>query len=176
MIKRAIVILLILLGLPVMGATILERDLVFKEGELLCKVYGRDCTFTEVTGKDMYAYSTYLDMVFISSKLREIYTKEQLRGVIYHEVGHIVLSHIEKINKVKTQCGDGCNNEVINNMRRRFELQADRFAVLTSKFLHIKTDLKGGLIIITPPDKYYTTHPSHPSTADRIKQIEELTK
>ena len=172
-----LVIIILLLAVPLADAcTPLERDLVFKEGELLCKVYNKECTFTELQDKHLLVYTTSMDMIFITSRIRELYTKEQLRGAIYHEVGHVVMEHLMKINAVEMQCSNGCNREVINNMNRRFEFQADRFAVLVSKFLRIKIDLKGGLIIITPPGKYNITHPTHPSTADRIKRIEELSK
>lgn len=172
-----LIIIILLLSVPLADAsTEIERDLVFKEGELICRVYKKDCDFVEVEDKGMYAYSTGLDMIFISSKLRETFTKEQLRGVVYHEVGHVVLEHVYKLNKFHGSCGNECNLEVMNNLRRRYEFQADRFAVLVAKYLHIKQDLKGGLIILTPIDKYYTTHPSHPSTADRIRKIEELSK
>lgn len=170
-----LVIIILLLAVPLADAcTPLERDLVFKEGELLCKVYKKDCTFTELRDKHLLIYTTNMDMIFITSRIRELYSKEQLRGAIYHEVGHVVMEHLNKINGVEAQCGKDCNREVINNMNRRFEFQADKFAVLVSKFLHLKADLEGGLMIITPPEHYYTTHPTHPSTADRIKRIRQL--
>ena len=61
-------------------------------------------------------------------------------------------------------------------MRRRYEYQADRFATFTGIFTHKEVDMEGALLILTPPEKINTTEPTHPSTADRIKAIQDIRK
>lgn len=182
MIKNILVTILIieaLLGIamtPAFGATVKERDKVFKEATNLCKIYLKQCSIHYVNYDGMAAQTKYNGNIYISSGFVDKLTEAQLRSVLYHEVGHVVLEHIEKSAQYQYTCNyyNTCNQEAVSNIHRKYEYEADRFAVLVTKFTGKPEGLEGALKIITPPSDMNTTQTTHPSTSDRIREIRRL--
>lgn len=172
-----IIVILILLAPVVFSITTEQRDKLFTEARLLCYTYGYICKPIEVVDtKYMWGQTDNYNNIRLSTALLNRMTEPQVRGVLYHEVGHVVFQHSPKTIDYLTMCGSKCDPKTISNMRRRYEYQADRFATFTGIFTHKEVDMEGALLILTPPEKINTTEPTHPSTADRIKAIQDIRK
>lgn len=158
------------------AATQQEYEQVFNEARAACKVYRTPCSITIVPHRGMFAQTKNDGQIEVSSGLLSYLTQAQVRGVIYHEVGHVVHRDVEKNAEYlyMTRLNNNFNKEFYFSMRRQAELQADRFAIYLGLFTFKDADLIGALIVITPPDEFYKTHLSHPSTADRIKAMERI--
>lgn len=182
MIKNILVTILIavaMLGIamtPAFGATKKEQDKVIKEAVTLCKIYLKQCTVHIVKYEGLGAQTRYGGDIYITNSLVEKLTEPQMRSVLFHEVGHVVLEHIEKTAQYQQSCEyyKTCNSEALSTVHRNYEYEADRFAVLVTKFTGKPEGLEGALVIITPKDMFNTTHATHPSTADRIQRIRKL--
>ena len=176
MIKKIITLLISLLvfTVSVQAATMDEFREVAREATRVCATYKNPCIVMAIPHDKMWANTRFGGDIRVSTELIYTMNKAQLRGVIYHEVGHHVLNHIEKLVEFMMEHPtDGVyNREVYNAFRRKHELEADRFAIHLSLFLFNDADLEGALKILTPPEDYYKTHPSHPSTYERVRQME----
>lgn len=160
--------------LTVQAATMDEYREVAREATRVCVAYKNPCMIIAIPHDKMWANTRYGGDIRVSTELIYRMNKEQLRGVIYHELGHHILNHIEKLVEymMDNPTEGGYNKEAYNQFRRKHELEADRFAVYLSLFLFNDADLEGALKMLTPPEDYYKTHPSHPSTYERIRQME----
>lgn len=158
------------------AATVKEYTQVFKEATAVCKVYKHPCTIEAIKDDKMWAITMAQGKIQVSTKLLETMNQAQVRGVVYHETGHAVFQHVEKSAEYmyESMLNGTFDKDYYNEFRRQNELQADRFATYLGLFTLKDTDLIGALIILTPPDDFYKTHPSHPSTNDRIEQIEQI--
>lgn len=178
MIKKIItcIVTCILTCTLVQAATPEEYTQVFNEATTACKIYKHPCTITPIEDNKLWAQTRSGGRIEVSTKLLITMNESQVRGVIYHEVGHVVLEHIEKTAEYlyMSKLNKDYNENFFNSFRRQNELQADRFATYLGLFTFKETDLIGALIILTPTDQFYKTHISHPSTADRIQQIEQI--
>lgn len=179
MIKRLLIVfilILLLIGLPTLAITDKEKQGLFIEAKVLCSMFAKQCKVVEETNKSMYAQTGIDNVISISSALLDRMNQKQVRSVLYHEVGHVVYGHVEKNFEYIMECSaEGtCNNPIYHEMRRNAELQADRFAIYVLKYTRQEEGLIEALLILTPKDMINTTHSTHPSTADRIKQIERL--
>lgn len=171
-----IIIIILMACLVARGATDKERDKVFKEIELLCKIYNKTCTLQIIDDNHLIARTHAFGNIEVSTSIIRALDKDQLRSVLLHEVGHRVLEHVEKTSQYLYFCqrSNNCDNNYIAEMRRRNEYEADKFATLVVKFTKHKEALSEALLIITPVDDVYKTFPTHPSTADRIYQIDRI--
>ena len=170
-----IIIVLILLAPIVFGITTDQRDRLFTEARILCHTYGYTCKPIEaVDTKYMWGQTDNYNNIRLSTALLNRMTEAQVRGVLYHEVGHVVFQHSPKTIDYLSMCRGSCDPKAIAEMRRRYEYQADRFATFTGIFTHREVDMEGALLILTPPESINTTHPTHPSTADRIRAIQTI--
>lgn len=170
-------IIIILLAVPVADAvTDKQRDKVFKEVTILCNIYRKSCTIEIVDNNYLIARTQAFGKIIVSTGMIKTMNEDQFRSVLFHEVGHRVLEHVEKTSQYLYFCkhDKNCDNNYITEMKRRNEYEADRFSVLVLKFTRHKEALSDALLIITPPEHIYTTFPTHPSTADRIKQIDRI--
>lgn len=158
------------------AATVEEYTQVFNEGISVCKMYNHPCTIKAVPSDSMWAVTMAQGNIQVSTKLLLEMNQPQVRGVVYHEVGHAVLEHIEKTAEYlyDTQRTNSFDKFYYFALRRDFEFQADRFATYLGLFTFKETDLIGALIILTPPEEFYKTQLTHPSTNDRIEQIEKI--
>lgn len=180
MIKKLFITLICILTcivtctLTVQACSLGEYNKLAEETSGVCQVFKTTCTIKLVEHPKMWAQTKAYGAIEISTELVDKMNEAQVRGVLYHEAGHAVLQHVEKSAEyLYTTKRMGTYNETLyHNMRRQYELQADRFAVFTGILINKDTDLAGALRILTPLDQYYTTHSSHPSTADRINQIQ----
>ena len=170
-----IILTLILLAPIVFAIDTVTRDNLFTEVRILCGAYGKVCTPKEYKD-DVYMWGQTRDnnIIVLSSALIKRMNEAQVRGVLFHEVGHVVFRHMDKTIDYLYMCGNKCDPKVIAEMRRRYEYQADRFATFVSIFTHKEVDLEGALLILTDPKDINTTQDTHPSTADRIKAIQTI--
>ena len=169
--------ILICIALSVDACTQQEQDKVFGETARVCKVFNKTCTVHVVKYEGYGAQTRYGGDIYITNSLANRLNEKQLRSVMYHEVGHVVLEHIEKTAQELYNCkqSNSCNPEQVSAIHRKYEYQADRFSVLTTLFTGKGEGLSEALTIITPPDQFYKTQATHPSTADRIEAINKLT-
>lgn len=177
MIKKILILgLLLTIGLPTLAVTSIERDDLFREVKMLCGIYGRTCKVTEIQENNLFAETHYGGDIVISTGMLNRMNKSQVRGVLYHEVGHVVLKHVEDMFNYLQECQryNTCSTSYISAVRRSKEFQADRFATYVLKTTNQPEGLSEALLIITPEKDLYTTHPTHPSTADRINQIRRI--
>lgn len=179
MIKRLLILFgVLLVGLNCSAATLVERTKVFNEAMDVCRTYHTKCTIGIIQSDRLLA-QTYKDgRIIISTKMIETMDEKQLRGVVYHEVGHAVLRHVEQTTEYINSCkvNRSCNLDFIYQMMRSYELKADRFAVLLELKLRKPEGLSEALVIITPVDKLFETADTHPSTALRVRLINKLVK
>lgn len=175
MIKRLLIVLtcIVTCAVSVQAATLQEANIIINETKALCNIYQKKCNVTIVNYEGMVAQTRYGGEISMSTGLIKAMNIDQLRGVMYHEVGHVVLRHIEIKGDHYYTCmkNHSCNQEAINRMRREHEYQADRFSTYVCKYGNKRGDLIGALMILTPPEDLNKTHDSHPSTVDRINAI-----
>lgn len=171
--KQLILLALILIALPSYAANSLQVEKLFNEAKGLCSLYQKQCNFTVVNYEGMVAQTRYGGEISLSTGIIKAMNEEQLRGVLFHEVGHVVFRHIEIKGDHYYTCmkNHDCNQEYISNMKRQHEYQADRFSTYVCKYGNMRCDLIGALLILTPPKDLHKTHDSHPSTVDRINAI-----
>ena len=171
--KQLILLALLLIALPSYAANSLQVEKLFNEGKALCSLYQKQCNFTVVNYEGMVAQTRYRGEISLSTGIIKAMNEEQLRGVLFHEVGHVVFRHIEIKGDHYYTCikNHDCNQEYINNMKREHEYQADRFSNYVCKYSNMRCDLIGALLTLTPPKDLNKTHDSHPSTIDRINAI-----
>lgn len=178
MLKRLLTIsLTVLLTVSqVEAATMQEAQKVFKEGQHICSIYRQQCIIKPVRDKKLLAQTKPYGYIDVSTYLIDKLTIEQLRGVVYHEVGHRVMQHVEKTAEyLYTSKYNGTfDKEYFSEFRKKNELQADKFAVYIGMFTFKSIDLVGALIAITPREDFYIEGETHPSTADRIENIRRL--
>lgn len=170
-----ILIILVLLAPIVFAVDQATRDKLFTETTALCSIYSKMCTVTEFKDDEyMWGQTGTNDKIRVSSALVKRMNEAQLRGVLYHEAGHVIFNHVGRTIDYLMMCGKDCNPQAISSMRRRYETEADRFATFVGMYAHKEVDLVGALLILTPREEIYTTQPTHPSTADRIKEIRRI--
>lgn len=169
-----IILILILIAPVVFSATQWEAVDIYREATTLCIIYKTKCSITTVPSKYATAITKENGRIEISDKMIALMTKDELRGVLFHEVGHVVFKHVEKNIKYYRHCGNKCNDIYMENVRKQRELQADRFATYVMKLTGKKEGLSGALLKVTPPKMINKEWSSHPSTADRIKQIRRI--
>lgn len=170
-----ILIILVLLAPIVFAVDQATRDKLFTETTALCSIYSKMCTVTEFKDDEyMWGQTGTNDKIRVSSALVKRMNEAQLRGVLYHEVGHVIFNHVGRTIDYLSLCGDKCNPQAISSMRRRYEYEADRFAAYVGIYTRKDVDLIGALLILTPPEHINTTQPTHPSTADRIREIRRI--
>ena len=170
-----IILILILLAPIVFAIDTVTRDNLFTEVRVLCGAYGKICYPQEYKDdREMWGQTRNDNVIVLSSGLIKGMNEAQVRGVLFHEVGHVVMRHVDKTIDYLSMCGLKCDPKAIAEMRRRYEYQADRFATFVGIFTHKEVDLEGALLILTPKEEINTTQDTHPSTADRIRAIQTI--
>jgi Zn-dependent protease with chaperone function len=178
MIKKILIALTCIATCAVMvqAATPEEYNKVFNEAIGLCSVYKKKCTIEVIENQRMRAQTGADARIQVSTELLRRMNEAQVRGAIFHEVGHAVMEHVETTSEhiaIKKLNGTFDQEKLYEYMRAN-EYRADRFAVLAGFFTFKDVNLKGALTILTPPEEYYNQHKTHPSTADRIKAIDNI--
>ena len=177
MIKRAIIIitfifiLFLLGGISAVAITNDEAKSLYKETKMLCLLYGKQCTVVQVKDGGMFAETNANNTIRISTGLLYRMNIPQVRSVLFHEVGHVVFNHVTRTLDYFDKCGRDCNLTIISEMRKDYELQADRFSTYVCKYAKLPQDLPGALLILTPKEDINKEQPTHPSTARRIEQV-----
>ena len=180
MIKKVfyILICLFILGVPPMyGATRIEVEQVFEEAKPMCLAAMRRCTFRTIEFNAPVAYTQYGEIT-VSSGIYNIMNREEVRGIVFHEVAHAVLRHSEKaqsfynefvmINKRPPTSKD------ITEFRHNGENQADAMAVLMLYVGRYPITLDSALAKIVLKYNNGDNCNSHPSAAYRIQHINNI--
>lgn len=158
--------------LTVNGATLQEQEEVLLEGRMLCTIFGVRCTTVIDPSTKVFANTDGTNKITISSELGNILTKDELRGVVYHEVGHASLKHIKKLwFFLTTQPFD---EQELRELRHKHELEADRFASYVLLVTNQPNELVSALKKIVAPEHLDKETKTHPATTERIRRIEAI--
>ena len=97
MIKKTLIALTCIVTCAVMvqAATPEEYNKVFNEAIGLCSVYKKKCTIEVIEHPKMWAQTGADARIQVSTELLRRMNEAQVRGAIFHEVGHAVMEHVE---------------------------------------------------------------------------------
>lgn len=177
--KLFITLLVLLLGTPLLSlsATTQEVEELFQEGKTICLIAARRCTFKMVDLDLPLAYTQYNDITIMSGIYNKL-TKDELRGIIYHEVAHAVSNHSQQgqeffNNFVSEQKRPPYPAEV-QNFRYKLENEADAKAVLLLFAARKPILLDTALVKVTKPYNNTGASSTHPSIESRVKHIQNM--
>lgn len=158
--------------LTVNSATLQEQEDVLLEGRMLCTIFGVRCTTVIDPSTRLFANTDGTNKITISSELGNVLTKDELRAVVYHEVGHASLKHIKKLwFFLTTQRFD---EQELKALRHKHELEADRFASYVLLVTNQPNELVSALKKIVAPEYLDKETRTHPVTTERIRRIEAI--
>lgn len=181
--KRIILSISLLIGSvlwlpPTKGATIEEQFQIVDEVISLCNYYNIFCSVRIVNDFRYKAYTKYNDITY-SNSLGNLLTKDELRCILFHELGHILNQHSMKgqvIVAEYNQQGIRLNELDIKQIRHRFEYEAD--ATMAELLAKNKKPNKFGEALgkIIEGSDIYRESISHPSTYNRIQNVDKYYK
>lgn len=167
----------LLLTLPTYGATLKDLDNIVKQAKPLCSLHHIICSFRVIEFSRPLAYTQY-NRITLSSKTVEILTKDELKGVVFHEVAHAVLRHSEQgqsyIMNVRNS-GREPTVEELSRFRYRVEYEADRYSVILLYLYGQRSELPSALGKMSSKSNTEESF-THPSNQDRINKINKLQK
>lgn len=166
--------ILLFIGLQSANAASLEStQKIFDEARGICKIYLKQCEPHLVISNQWQAVTHKEKDIYITSDLVKALTEDELRAVIYHEVGHAVLRHTTREANwlMSVSSNKTYTKEAHYNLRRIHEYEADRFASYTLKFTRRPNCLPEALFKIVPPEYWNVEFPTHPSVIDRVHKI-----
>lgn len=183
-IKRLILFLFILTIIILLkppegeSATIQERQALYKEGTMLCMEHSTSCTIKEFNSPHGNAMTQY-NNIWVSTQMAERLPVNEIRAIMYHEIGHVVLKHsnsglafMDRYYKM----GRYPTVEEVRKFRHKNEFEADNFASIALRVHNYHNDFDKALMHITTPGEYEYSSNSHPSPKIRIKRIKQLKK
>lgn len=185
MIKRILRLLILLICLlvvgvpPMYGATEKEVIELFTESQQLCLATLRKCEFRIITVDLPLAY-TQGTAITVGSGVYTRLTKDELRGVIYHETAHAILNHSNRtkdyINSFRAKNGREITPAEAQNYKYKMEDDADALAVAMLVWTKHPVLLDEALIKITGPYKATQASWTHPSVQYRVNRIRSIEK
>lgn len=170
--------IIFLLALLLIGQSCGYQDglQVIDEVKATCNKYGHSCKVV-IKQSDWKNAMTNYDTIYVSSKLIEMLTADELRTVLYHEAGHAVLNHSQDLMKVYPKIKDLDNiqqHHIIHNYRLHKEFEADKFAIKELMIQNKPVRLTSALEKISGKKRAESfTHPSH---LDRAQSAELIMK
>lgn len=174
--KILITSILLLFGTIANAANEVEMTKVFNEVRSICPYYLQQCEPHLVISNSLQAVTHKEKNIYISSGLVKLLDEDELRAVMYHEVGHAVLRHTTREANwlVSTTANGNYSKEAYNNLRRTHEYEADRFASYTLKLMNRNNKLSEALFKIVPSQYWGIEFPTHPATTDRVHRIKMI--
>lgn len=139
--------------------------------QTICANYGVDCRvkYDHLTS----APNAYADLntntIHVVGGLENMLSKDELMGILMHEVGHIVLMHGKRFGQeVKLFPASACA------IRRGFENEADIFAQSILNKYHRPAVYDNAFKNILSGDEYMLESCHHPSPKHRVRLIQVL--
>ena len=172
------IILLIFIGVPpTLSATTQEVDEVFEEGKNICALVLQKCTFKRLELDLPLAYTQYNDITVMSGIYNKL-TKDELRGIIYHEVAHAVSNHSQQgqefFNHFVSEYKRPPYPAEVQNFRYKLENEADAKAVLLLFAARKPILLDTALVKVTKPYNNTGASSTHPSIESRVRHIQNM--
>lgn len=163
---------------PTKGATIEEQSQIINEVVSLCNYYNTSCSVEVVNDFRYKAYTKYNDITY-SNSLGDLLTKDELRCILFHELGHVLNHHSAQGVLIAKQYIN--MNKVITpletkQIRHRFEYEADATMVKMLVENNKPNKFKEALNKVTKGSDIYQESISHPSTYNRIQNVDKYYK
>lgn len=177
--KLFLTLLVLLLGTPLLSnsATIQEVEELFQEGRTICLIGAHRCTFKMIDLDLPIAYTQYNDITVMSGIYNKL-TKDELRGIIYHEVAHAISNHSQQgqefFNRFTYEHQRPPVPAEVQNFRYRLENEADAKAVLLLYAARKPILLDSALVKITTPYNNTGASNTHPSIESRVNHIQNM--
>lgn len=158
---------------PTKAATISEQAQVIDEVISLCNYYNTYCSVRIVNDFRNVAY-TKNNNITISNTLANNFPKDELRGILYHELGHVLNQHSQKGQIIMQQiqtAGRSITPFEVKQIRHKFEYEADTKATQLLYENKKPEALSDALIRISEGSDRNKDTISHPSTNQRVNNI-----
>lgn len=166
----ALILFVSLLTLPVFGCTDAEADEVYREVIAIAKTTHTPVRLREITNMIPNAFTDGRNIV-VSGRLRRVATQDELRTVVFHEVGHCILRHLkvgmktlDELKNSKACQEDKCSAILVLNQQREYE--ADAVSQYLCKLLGVEYDINQELLFEIIGIKAGGV--THPKIVDRI--------
>lgn len=156
----------------VYGITLDEQIKISNEAKVLCTSLNNYCSVRFFESYVPQGYTSYDHTIHLSTGLTNYLDYNETRAVVLHEVGHVVLNHYKKQDKFLQTWN--LNTRELQSFRHSNEYAADEFATKYILLLHQQNYLSQALTKLTAPTKMNLATMTHPSTNDRIKQINSI--
>lgn len=163
---------LTVLAQPTYSITSIEQLQLKQSTERICNSHNKPCKVQFFQSNRIQGYTARNGTINISSGLSDLLSYNEVEAVIMHELGHHILEHYSKTDYFIDHWD--LSQGTLKRFRHKMEIEADLFA--TSYFIlnHKPNYLPSALTKISK-DINLTSN-THPSSAKRIKIIQEFTK
>lgn len=173
-----ILICLFIIGTsPMYGATRIEVEQIFEEAKPICLAAMMRCNFRTLEFAAPAAYTQY-NNITVTSGIYSILNKDEVRAIVFHEVGHAVLRHSDKAqsfyNEFTRTNKRPPTSKDISEFRHNGENQADAMAVLMLYAGRYPVTLDSALEKIVQKYNNGDVSDSHPSSVYRIQHIKNI--
>ena len=163
---------------PSKSATIGEQACIIDEVISICNEHNKPCRVDVVRDFRNRAYTRYNEITY-TTNLAESLNKDELRAILYHELGHVLLEHSLRGNAYMEQVykeGRTLTQTEFKNFRHTFETQADLKAVQLLYLNNKPMVLDKALLRVTEGMNPDEDSVSHPSTNKRIQNMHRYYK
>lgn len=158
---------------PTKAATTTEQAQVIDEVISLCNYYNTYCSVRIVNDFRNVAYTNNNDIT-ISNTLANNFPKDELRGILYHELGHVLNQHSQRGRAIMNQMqamGKSITPLEAKQIRHQFEYEADAKATQLLYENKKPQSLSEALLRISEGSDRNKDTISHPSTNQRVRNI-----
>ena len=142
-----------------------------------CAKYETTC-YINVRGESIKkAYSDQRHVIHLTTGLLDALPKEQIRGIFYHELAHILLRHHKTWGKyLKSGVLQAMPIHQVKALRHTHEYQADDMAVELLKLEGRPVLLDEALESVIPYEYRHIETNTHPKALRRIERIRKMEK
>lgn len=150
----------------------LSDAFIYMEVSNLCKEYGTEC-YTKIEYCDKPNAYTNGFYIFLCQETVDLLEPDELRGVLYHEVSHIILDHQSKISEYDKQLAglpEDKKRFLMARYRNDSEMEADALAVELLIENNRPVTLIQSLHKTTRYSKQTFTHPSLIQREENIRK------
>lgn len=161
---------------PAKSATLEEVQQLIDEVLINCNVHHQNCSVRLIDHPREIAATNY-DTITISTATINLFNKEELRSVMYHELAHAVLNHSERgyaySDRIRQQLERDLTYNEMQKLRHQMENEADSYASLLLYFNNKPNKLDTALVKLGMKYKrnFDEDYLTHPSTNSRLRNI-----